>query len=218
MSNVSNSTSRSITPTSPRDLVHNQWRDDTRHFNGSVTCTYDSAVPYDPWMQHAADERPNCNYSLETRWNPATHGYSMDNYDSQSQMLYANHNQQKSTGGQADIEKLAKQFEHFKLKPQILTKKISDRKLKANLKKPACQECVFCKNNGESENIYKSHVLKDIYGRVQCPILRLYQCPICGNPGGDKAHTIRYCPKNKSNLGKIQETMECSKKNQHRIA
>jgi protein nanos 1 len=57
------------------------------------------------------------------------------------------------------------------------------------------QECVFCKNNGEQETYYKQHVLKDSVGRVVCPILRAYTCPIC-NAKGDDAHTIKYCPKN----------------------
>ncbi|KAK3094821.1 hypothetical protein FSP39_006671 [Pinctada imbricata] len=55
--------------------------------------------------------------------------------------------------------------------------------------------CVFCKNNGETASIYTSHVLKDEDGRVTCPILRKYMCPLCGI-SGDNAHTIRYCPKN----------------------
>lgn len=57
------------------------------------------------------------------------------------------------------------------------------------------QECVFCKNNGEQEMYYKQHILKDPEGRVVCPILRAYTCPIC-NAKGDNAHTIKYCPKN----------------------
>jgi protein nanos 1 len=55
--------------------------------------------------------------------------------------------------------------------------------------------CVFCKNNGEMESVYASHILKDDDGRVLCPILRAYTCPICGD-SGDTAHTIKYCPQN----------------------
>ena len=55
--------------------------------------------------------------------------------------------------------------------------------------------CVFCRNNGEPLSVYGSHVLKDAYGRVTCPILRRYTCPICGC-SGDDAHTIKYCPMN----------------------
>ncbi|CAF0932153.1 unnamed protein product [Didymodactylos carnosus] len=52
--------------------------------------------------------------------------------------------------------------------------------------------CVFCRNNGENELIYTSHSLKDSNGNVSCPILRAYQCPICGSTGS-AAHTIKYC-------------------------
>ena len=55
--------------------------------------------------------------------------------------------------------------------------------------------CVFCRNNGESLSIYGSHTLKDTYGRITCPVLRRYTCPICRS-SGDEAHTIKYCPMN----------------------
>ncbi|XP_064596084.1 uncharacterized protein LOC135462767 [Liolophura sinensis] len=55
--------------------------------------------------------------------------------------------------------------------------------------------CVFCKNNGETLSVYGSHLLKDSSGRVTCPVLRRYTCPICGT-SGDTAHTVRYCPLN----------------------
>jgi len=61
--------------------------------------------------------------------------------------------------------------------------------------KKQVQECVFCKNNGEEESYYKRHVLKDSEGRIVCPVLRAYTCPLC-NANGDRAHTIKYCPKN----------------------
>lgn len=56
--------------------------------------------------------------------------------------------------------------------------------------------CVFCKNNGESASIFTSHFLKDNEGKVLCPILRKYTCPLCG-ACGDNAHTIKYCSQNK---------------------
>lgn len=64
-------------------------------------------------------------------------------------------------------------------------------------RQPTCIECVFCKNNGQPASFYSTHVLKDPEGIIRCPILRDYNCPICNNNGGDKAHTLRYCPRNK---------------------
>ena len=61
------------------------------------------------------------------------------------------------------------------------------------------QVCVFCRNNGESESFYTSHYLKDSEGKVTCPVLRAYTCPLCG-ANGDAAHTIKYCPENSQSV------------------
>lgn len=53
--------------------------------------------------------------------------------------------------------------------------------------------CRFCKQNGESARVYRSHRLKSDDGKVICPILWSYTCPIC-KATGDHAHTRRYCP------------------------
>ncbi|KAL5282302.1 NANOS1 family protein [Megaselia abdita] len=53
--------------------------------------------------------------------------------------------------------------------------------------------CVFCENNNEPNSVVRSHSVKDFYGRVLCPKLRIYVCPIC-HVSGDYAHTIKYCP------------------------
>lgn len=53
--------------------------------------------------------------------------------------------------------------------------------------------CGFCRKNGESAQIYRSHKLKSGDGRVTCPILWSYTCPVCAATG-DNAHTLRYCP------------------------
>lgn len=71
----------------------------------------------------------------------------------------------------------------------------NQRRNSRNCKKSKVKSvCVFCKNNGEQMAVYSSHILKDEAGRVQCPVLRKYTCPLCG-VSGDAAHTIRYCPK-----------------------
>ncbi|XP_059182714.1 nanos homolog 1 [Centropristis striata] len=57
-----------------------------------------------------------------------------------------------------------------------------------------CSEyCRFCKQNGESASVYRSHKLKSNDGKVICPVLWKYTCSIC-KATGDKAHTRRYCP------------------------
>uniref|UniRef100_UPI00398E6EEE nanos homolog 1-like n=1 Tax=Pristiophorus japonicus TaxID=55135 RepID=UPI00398E6EEE len=76
----------------------------------------------------------------------------------------------------------------------------------ANHQRPAraksdLQICVFCRNNNESVTLYTTHILKSPDGRVLCPILRRYTCPLCG-ANGDNAHTIKYCP-----LSKLQPTL-----------
>lgn len=105
------------------------------------------------------------------------------------------------SGRQVDMAELEEQFRDFKLKPKILMDQYkslaASRRMRSRTRKPGCMRCVFCLANGEDEKVYRSHVLKDSDGRVQCPVLRLYTCPVCNYPGGDYAHTIKYCPQNK---------------------
>ncbi|KAG7510667.1 nanos-like 1-like [Solea senegalensis] len=66
--------------------------------------------------------------------------------------------------------------------------------------KPEPKVCVFCRNNGAPEEVYGTHILKTAEGRVLCPILRAYTCPLC-SANGDNAHTIKYCPLSKEQPG-----------------
>ena len=81
------------------------------------------------------------------------------------------------------------------LPPSVLFDSNLSRKLPTQHQTRKPQVCVFCRNNGESESFYTSHYLKDADGKVTCPVLRAYTCPLCG-ANGDKAHTIKYCPEN----------------------
>ncbi|KAI4487037.1 hypothetical protein M0802_012092, partial [Mischocyttarus mexicanus] len=83
----------------------------------------------------------------------------------------------------------------------------NNKQRKKSNKKIDLNVCVFCKNNGENELFYRSHLLKYANGRVQCPVLREYVCPKCGGTG-DTAHTTSHCPLNSS--PKINESYENS--------
>ncbi|TRY71456.1 hypothetical protein DNTS_011728 [Danionella cerebrum] len=57
--------------------------------------------------------------------------------------------------------------------------------------------CGFCRQNGETIEVYQSHRLRGMDGRLICPVLRCYVCPIC-SATGDHAHTRQYCPRRKT--------------------
>ena len=63
--------------------------------------------------------------------------------------------------------------------------------------------CAFCKNNKERKEFYTTHEVKDCRGKVICPVLRRYICPIC-SASGDNAHTIGHCPTRMSKYLHVQ--------------
>lgn len=66
-------------------------------------------------------------------------------------------------------------------------------KTAATHRPPTIVGCTFCKNNKEPEKVWNGHILKDPHGKVLCPRLRAYNCPLCNNGGGDFAHTKTHC-------------------------
>uniref|UniRef100_A0A8C4YPH2 Nanos C2HC-type zinc finger 1 n=1 Tax=Gopherus evgoodei TaxID=1825980 RepID=A0A8C4YPH2_9SAUR len=76
----------------------------------------------------------------------------------------------------------------------------------SRLLKPELQVCVFCRNNKEAVALYTTHILKGPDGRVLCPVLRRYTCPLCG-ASGDNAHTIKYCPLSKMQAGAAKQQL-----------
>ncbi|RWS03774.1 TELO2-interacting protein 2-like protein [Dinothrombium tinctorium] len=59
-----------------------------------------------------------------------------------------------------------------------------------NIRLVSSDGCQFCRNSGKEKEFYKNHIFKSRDGKVKCPILRSYKCPLCNNAGGDYAHTI----------------------------
>jgi hypothetical protein len=92
--------------------------------------------------------------------------------------------------------------------------KKAEKKSNNSKKKKLDDHCVFCKNNGADEILYRSHTVKDLKGRVLCPKLRAYQCPICG-ADGDQSHTVKYCPKKPIITMEDLKKLEASKKTGH---
>ncbi|XP_040571745.1 uncharacterized protein [Lepeophtheirus salmonis] len=72
------------------------------------------------------------------------------------------------------------------------------------------RECNFCRNNGESQEHYRSHALRNqTTGTLVCPILRSYRCDTCGATG-DNAHTRNYCPMRDSRRRALPMELKCT--------
>jgi hypothetical protein len=86
------------------------------------------------------------------------------------------------------------------LEPKERMELLNSAKQSINGNSNKCKKlwCIFCRNNKEPEEIYRSHVLKDSDGKTTCPILQKHICPIC-SATGEQAHTITYCKEFKKN-------------------
>lgn len=93
------------------------------------------------------------------------------------------------------LDKIYDQFFSLKTQPLSEVNKINMASLIAHRRaseRPGYY-CALCKKNGETPEFYRSHVLRDAFGKVVCPVLYSHSCEICGATGSD-SHTRSYCP------------------------
>nr|XP_039267032.1 uncharacterized protein LOC120342317 [Styela clava] len=98
----------------------------------------------------------------------------------------------------ASYDEKVKKFENVEQQPKNsdLNRHQMKNMLPSNVSQPTRYVgCSFCKNNKEVKEWYLSHQLKDPIGRVTCPVLRSYVCPLC-DATANNAHTIGHCPLN----------------------
>lgn len=146
--------------------------------------------------------------SLQNQSNPMMS--NLENFASinSSPLQNSNHLMSFSSSGGSPLSNTllsssGKPLRSERLPPQMVEEIIKQAKIRR--KQGGKKEvCVFCRNNGEKEQFFASHTLKDAQNNVACPVLRLYQCPIC-HANGDQAHTIKYCPYAEKDSPKLKE-------------
>jgi hypothetical protein len=166
----------------------------TKSFNKNIVPITSNNLEINVDQSHNAY---NYNYNI---WEASRHRYNSESSSASSTAL-------SSPRSSVDVSPSSINNLFNRKKRELPSHKIGEQKELINLKcmerskklqsSNKCLICTFCKNNNEPEHIYKSHVLKDIYGRTSCPVLKLYKCPVC-HLSGDDAHTITYCKKFKN--------------------
>ena len=98
-----------------------------------------------------------------------THTNNLPSYQNHDQMNLISLEQQASSVLPDSINVLPRMSSSFQTTYDLKTHDHSQHKAKTKGKvgKPFCE---FCKNNNEERSVYMSHVLKDLEGRVVCPV------------------------------------------------
>lgn len=180
--NMSNQTEPGVADKEMEDLLTNI------HINGSDVNDDASVNNYFTGYKQS-DSLSSCLWSDNIGMQSSRNNEMMDTFDFLIKSLSsANNYISMLTREQLSVLRSIRPSLLYELLQEI-AKARSDRRMRRALP----NECAFCKNNGENEECYSSHSLKDWRGRVLCPVLRAFRCPRCGATG-DRAHTIKYCP------------------------
>lgn len=143
--------------------------------------------------QYTNDWRKSETYLDDSLTNPGLECFSVKDIDEVSSGALEEF---RLNGRECDLD----EFDRYQMQNRILNnplQHIIQPTITTKNRKKTKNFCVFCKNNKESYSVYNSHILKDPNGKVLCPVLRRYTCPMCGSKG-DNAHTIKYCPQNET--------------------
>ena len=176
-----------ITPTNTQTLFSNSYCNVSQ--NLSLVSNYNFDPYNQPQQQHQQQQpqfRPitkKINLSCEDASTSSEYSsFSPSSFESPQSFRKFYNKQKKQTPKKAlpirsEAVDLSEHIENAKRLKQVTNKTLF---------------CTFCKNNGEKEEVFCSHLLKDSTGKITCPVLKKHVCPICQETG-EKAHTITYC-------------------------